>query len=53
MYESSIGTGHQKYQMDRHYVTLLRGPFLFRGLKSTVTKSVEPMVLSNTQNMSN
>ena len=53
IHESSIGTVHQKYQMHRHYVTLLRGMFIFRGLKSTVTKSLEPMVLLDLRNISN
>ncbi len=51
MYESSIGTGHLKYQMQRHHVTLLRGLFTFRGLKSTVTTSSEPMALLRLRNI--
>ena len=55
MYESSIGTVHIKEyedKMHRHYVTLLRGTFLLRGLKSTVTKSSEPTALSSLRNIS-
>ena len=52
IYGSSVGTEHLKYQMHRHYVTLLRGSSLFRGLKSTVTTSSEPMALLSLRDMS-
>ena len=39
------------YQMRRHYVTFIDGVFPFRGLKSTVTTSSEPMALLNLRNI--